>query len=58
MLDLAHKKLEAAFFPVYGWPADLADEEILERGLKPVPPRFPSSIFFAIHRPLDYRRNT
>ncbi len=29
-LDLAHKKLAAA----YGWPADLIDEQILERLLK------------------------
>ena len=28
-LDLAHKKLAAAVFAAYGWPADLADEEIL-----------------------------
>jgi type II restriction/modification system DNA methylase subunit YeeA len=30
-LDLAHKKLDAAVFATYGWPADLSDEEILER---------------------------
>ena len=30
-LDLAHKKLDAAVFDAYGWPHDLADEEILER---------------------------
>jgi hypothetical protein len=30
-LDLAHKKLDAAVFAAYGWPADLSDEEILER---------------------------
>ena len=30
-LDLAHKKLDAAVFATYGWPADLADEEILAR---------------------------
>jgi type II restriction/modification system DNA methylase subunit YeeA len=28
-LDLAHKKLDAAVFAAYGWPADLSDEEIL-----------------------------
>ncbi len=30
-LDLAHKKLDAAVCDAYGWPHDLADEEILER---------------------------
>ena len=30
-LDLAHKKLDAAVFAAYGWPDDLADEQILER---------------------------
>lgn len=30
-LDLAHKKLDAAVFSAYGWPADLTDEQILER---------------------------
>jgi len=30
-LDLAHKKLDAAVAAAYGWPADLADEQILER---------------------------
>jgi hypothetical protein len=30
-LDLAHKKLDAAVAPAYGWPADLADEQILEK---------------------------
>lgn len=31
MVDLAHKKLDAAVAAAYGWPADLADEPILER---------------------------
>ncbi len=30
-LDNAHKALDAAVFAAYGWPHDLADEEILER---------------------------
>jgi hypothetical protein len=30
-LDLAHKKLDAAVAAAYGWPVDLADEQILER---------------------------
>ena len=30
-LDNAHRKLDAAVFAAYGWPADLSDEEILER---------------------------
>jgi type II restriction/modification system DNA methylase subunit YeeA len=30
-LDLAHKKLDGAVAAAYGWPADLADEEILAR---------------------------
>ncbi len=30
-LDLAHRKLDAAVATAYGWPADLADEQILER---------------------------
>ncbi len=30
-LDLAHKKLDSAVFAAYGWPADLTDEQILER---------------------------
>lgn len=30
-LDLAHKKLDAGVAAAYGWPADLSDEQILER---------------------------
>jgi len=30
-LDFAHKKLDAAVAAAYGWPADLTDEQILER---------------------------
>ena len=30
-LDLAHKKLDEAVAEAYGWPADLSDEEILEK---------------------------
>ncbi len=30
-LDMAHRKLDAAVAAAYGWPADLSDEEILER---------------------------
>jgi type II restriction/modification system DNA methylase subunit YeeA len=30
-LDLAHKKLDAAVADAYGWPADLTDEQILEK---------------------------
>jgi type II restriction/modification system DNA methylase subunit YeeA len=30
-LDLLHKRLDAAVAGAYGWPADLSDEEILER---------------------------
>ena len=30
-LDLAHQKLDAAVSGAYGWPADLPDEQILER---------------------------
>ncbi len=30
-LDLAHKKLDEAVFAAYGWPADLSDDELLER---------------------------
>jgi hypothetical protein len=30
-LDLAHKKLDAATAAAYGWPADLSDEQILEK---------------------------
>ena len=30
-LDLAHKKLDAAVASAYGWPADLSDEQILEK---------------------------
>lgn len=33
-LDLAHKKLDAAVAGAYGWPADLTDDQILERLLK------------------------
>jgi type II restriction/modification system DNA methylase subunit YeeA len=33
-LELAHKKLDAAVAAAYGWPADLADDQILERLLK------------------------
>jgi hypothetical protein len=30
-LDIAHKKLDAAVAAAYSWPADLSDEQILER---------------------------
>jgi hypothetical protein len=30
-LDLAHKKLDAAVAAAYGWPADLSDEQVLEK---------------------------
>ncbi len=30
-LDLAHRKLDAAVAAAYGWPADVTDEQILER---------------------------
>jgi hypothetical protein len=30
-LDLAHKKLDEAVAVAYGWPADLTDEQILEK---------------------------
>ena len=30
-LDIAHKELDAAVAAAYGWPADLSDDEILER---------------------------
>jgi type II restriction/modification system DNA methylase subunit YeeA len=33
-LDMAHKELDAAVAAAYGWPADLTDEEILERLFK------------------------
>ena len=33
-MDLAHKKLDAAIAAAYGFPADLTDEQILERLLK------------------------
>jgi hypothetical protein len=33
-LDLAHKKLDAAVVAAFGWPAELAEEEILARLLK------------------------
>jgi hypothetical protein len=31
---MAHKKLDQAVAAAYGWPADLTDEQILERLLK------------------------
>jgi hypothetical protein len=30
-LDMAHRRLDAAVAAAYQWPADLGDEEILER---------------------------
>jgi hypothetical protein len=30
-LDLAHKRLDVAVAVAYGWPADLTDEQILEK---------------------------
>ena len=30
-LDFAHQKLDAAVAAAYGWPADLSDDQILER---------------------------
>ena len=33
-LDMAHKDLDAAVAGAYGWPADLSDDEILERLFK------------------------
>jgi len=28
---MAHKRLDAAVADAYGWPADLSDDEVLER---------------------------
>lgn len=33
-LDHAHRELDAAVAAAYGWPADLSDDEILERLFK------------------------
>jgi hypothetical protein len=33
-LDHAHRDLDAAVAAAYGWPADLTDEQILERLFK------------------------
>jgi hypothetical protein len=33
-LDLAHRRLDEAVFAAYGWPADLADDEVLRRLLE------------------------
>jgi type II restriction/modification system DNA methylase subunit YeeA len=33
-LDMAHRDLDAAVAAAYGWPADLSDDEILERLFK------------------------
>jgi hypothetical protein len=33
-LDLAHRRLDQAVFAAYGWPADLADDEVLRRLLE------------------------
>lgn len=30
-LDMAHKRLDAAVAAAYGWPADLSDDDVLER---------------------------
>ncbi|MBL9091698.1 MAG: class I SAM-dependent DNA methyltransferase [Planctomycetaceae bacterium] len=30
-LDLAHKRLDAAVFAAYGWPADISDDDLLAR---------------------------
>jgi type II restriction/modification system DNA methylase subunit YeeA len=30
-LDMAHRRLDAAVAAAYGWPADLTDEQVLER---------------------------
>lgn len=30
-LDMAHRRLDAAVAAAYGWPADLTDDEVLER---------------------------
>ena len=30
-LDMAHRRLDAAVAGAYGWPADLPDEQVLER---------------------------
>ena len=30
-LNLAHQKLDAAVAAAYGWPADLSDDQILEK---------------------------
>lgn len=34
LLDLAHKKLDAAVFAAYGWDPSMSDEELLERLLR------------------------
>jgi hypothetical protein len=33
-LDLAHRRLDAAVFAAYGWPADLSDDQLLARLLE------------------------
>ena len=33
-LDLAHKKLDAAVFAAYGWPATLTDDDLLAKLLE------------------------
>ena len=30
-LDLTHRDLDAAVFAAYGWPADMTDDQVLER---------------------------
>jgi hypothetical protein len=30
-LDLAHRRLDAAVFAAYNWPADLTDDQVLEK---------------------------
>jgi hypothetical protein len=33
-LELAHRRLDAAVFAAYGWPASIGDEELLEKLLE------------------------
>jgi hypothetical protein len=58
-LDLAHHRLDAAVAAAYGWPADLTDDQILEKLLALNLERFAAEEKFAkIKKPKTSREKT
>ncbi len=54
-LDNAHKRLDATVFAAYGWPPDLADDEILARLLALSLARAEAQSIAASHPPKEHQ---